>query len=471
MIFGLIKFFGDINKSVTAQFDAFDLLTNKTKQMTEEKVIETLVQKGYNRELANEATFSAMVAKEKNKGIALTKAEIAVTTAATKAHKLKNAVLKVGAIGLTTLATAGAAFLASKVIEHFRNQAQVQKELAETTKQASEEYNNEKQSLEDNISKYEELHQALLEANGDEEETYRIKNDLFELQKELNSQYGEEYGNVNLVTGAYSEQIKVLKDLNKQKAADFLKDNVDGIETANLEMEKERSYKISGVNSLNGNESLNNIISKFSGKGLKKTSENDFIGIYDLEITANAEDAEEVINNFKSEIYELRKEFSEDSVEYKVLSDLISDLNDVDKKNQSILDSYQETYNKAKLAKIVEDDDLSKGYESAVSAVENYNNAVLSGDEEKIKSAREQLRTVQDGIDLSSEQWSSYSGIMNDVFDQADTRVYDFKESLTDEDINPFKGMKDTDLKAMADDGQNGDIFDSLVQKAEDAGT
>ena len=59
------------------------------------------------------------------------------------------------------------------------------------------EYNSQKQSLNDYIEQYQNLREQLIAAKGNEEETYNIKSQLLDLQKQLNEIYSDEYDKVN----------------------------------------------------------------------------------------------------------------------------------------------------------------------------------------------------------------------------------------------------------------------------------
>ena len=87
-------------------------------------------------------------------------------------------------------------------------------ELRQATEEATNAYKESASSIDDYTSRYQELRQALIEAKGNEEETYNIKKQLLDLQTELNDKFGEEYGKINLVTDAYKDQTEAIKALN-----------------------------------------------------------------------------------------------------------------------------------------------------------------------------------------------------------------------------------------------------------------
>ena len=71
-----------------------------------------------------------------------------------------------------------------------------------------------------------------MQARDNEEETYNIKKQLLGLQIELNEQFGEEYGKVNLLSDAYRDQTDAIRALNKEAAQRYLNENEEGIKDA-----------------------------------------------------------------------------------------------------------------------------------------------------------------------------------------------------------------------------------------------
>lgn len=89
-------------------------------------------------------------------------------------------------------------------------------EVRQATADAANTFKESSKSIEDYTERYKELRQALIDAKGDEEAIYGVKQQLLELQKELNEVYGEEYGKINLVTDAYKDQTAELQRYNKE---------------------------------------------------------------------------------------------------------------------------------------------------------------------------------------------------------------------------------------------------------------
>lgn len=347
-----------------------------------------------------------------------------------------------------------------------------QEELAQATSQATSEAKSASESINDYAEKYKTLHDELINANTTEERQAEIKKELLSIQTELNDKYGDEYGRINLVTDAYRDQSDAIKNMNKQMATQWLADNNEGIEQANKKMNKENSYILgSNVSSFtDAGKAIADIANKYNDQGIKAVLD-EASGTYTISIKANAEDAKKAIDDFKADVYGLKSEFKDDSL----VNDVLNTSGDASQAVEKILNTYQAAYNQAKMFQIATDDSaggLSEGYNNAVTAVQAYNDALASGDDKKIKAARSDLEDVKNSIDLTSDKWKNYSNIINSIFDQADTRLLDFKDNLNSQDgkqlLNNIKGYTETELRAMADDGDNSDAMDKLIAKAEE---
>ena len=350
-------------------------------------------------------------------------------------------------------------------------------EAVSSASEAANTYSEQTSSIDEMVSKYQELREQLIAAKGNEEETYNIKQQLLELQTQLNEQFGEEYGNLNLVTDAYKDQTEAIKAYNKEAAQNYLNENRTGINEATKEMESDDTYYLGYTSGLINSDEL-----KYLDEVKRIASENGARLIDGrIEFVGNAEEASESINNFMNQITELQKQAGETSDVMSGIFDGILDhsgeaLADAD----SIIEEFGEIYRQSQLAEIASDTQLSSGYSELINAVSEYNDAVSKSenpyDDENVRKAYDNLQTVKKGIDDNSDEWGKYADIVKEAYDQADTSSYSFYDSisknkdgigdLTDE----LKGLSDVDLKAMVDDGDNGDTFDKLCDKAEQYG-
>lgn len=353
---------------------------------------------------------------------------------------------------------------------------QSQEELRQATEEAANAYKQSTSSISDYVSKYQELREALLAAKGNEEETYNVKKQLLDLQTELNDKFGDEYGKINLLTEAYKNQTEAIKELNKESADKFLNENRKGIESAENKLEADKTYHIGTMNGIVSSDELE-ILEK-----IKKMADENGIDFTDkgFQFVGNASEAKESIENFMNQLRELQKESGAVSDTMGGIFDgILDNSGEALSKAGKLFDEYGEIYNQAKLAQIVSDTELSETYDKAVTAVEAYNEAVLRSEnpysDENVRMAWQNLQTVRQGIRDNEEEWGQYSTVMDDVFAAANDDVYSFYQTLKDDKslkkyADQLRGLSDTELQAMADDGDNGDAFDKLNEKAKKYG-
>ncbi len=370
----------------------------------------------------------------------------------------------------------GLTYVIGKLQDTAKNAADKASEFSSLMSSINSTYNSEAQSLEELTEKYKDLRQQLVAAKGNEEETYSIKSQLLELQKQLNEIYGDEYDKVNLVTNAYKDQTSVLEGNARQKAQNYLNKHVDEIEAATQKMTKEYTYELGsfsyGLADANiGNELYSQIKQLAEKSGIKWVKRKGFV------FKGTAEEASNAINEFMKNVRELENSRNDlpdyffDSFQV-FFSDMSKQLNYAD----SILDGYKETYETTQIAQIASDTELSKGYNDAVSAVEDYNEAILKSEDpyndENVKKAWDNIQTIKQGIQENEDEWGRYSNIMNNVFAEANDDIYSFYNTMQNDNsllkmADDLRGLSETDLQAMADDDID-DSFDRLYKKAKE---
>lgn len=384
----------------------------------------------------------------------------------------------VAIIATLTGSVIGLTYVIGKFQDTAKNAAKAASEFSSSMSSANSTYNQESDSLNDLIEKYEDLREQLISAKGDEEKTYAIKSQLFELQEQLNEIYGDECDKVNLVTDAYKDQTAELKKNAKQKADNYLNTHVDEINEATKKMTTDYEYELGNFNyglqdASVGNE-LHEQIKKLAEKsGIEWDDNKGFV------FKGTAEEASKAIDQFMTDVRKLRD--SEDGLSDGILNNLKafdSSMSDQLGVANEIIDGYQETYETAQMAQIASNKDLSQGYNEAVSAVEAYNDAVSKSDnpydDENVKKAWDNLQTVKSGIQSNEDEWGQYSNIMDKVFSSASDDVYSFYQAIQNDDsikslTNDLQGLTDIDLQSMANDDTE-DSFDKLCKAAKKYG-
>ena len=365
---------------------------------------------------------------------------------------------------VTTVLTAGMAI--------WQKYKQSIEEAGSSASEASDTYKNQSQTIEEMVSKYQNLQKQLLDAKGDEKKTASVKEQLLELQQQLNEQFGDEYGKLNLVTDAYKDQTNAIKAYNKEAANTLLNDNRKGIEEATKQMTENKTYSLGTMNGLLDADELP------IREKIKKLAEDNNIDFSHngFEFTGNAEEAQKAINVFMNSLKELQKQSGNTSDTMSGIFDgLLDSSGEALSKANNITSKYKEIYQQAQLAEIATDDKLSSEYDTMTEAVEKYNNAISNSknpyDDQNVESAYENLQKIKQKISDNSE-WKKYKDIIDQTFDDADTKSYSFYIALKNNKngvndlANQLKGLSVTDVKSMIDDGNNGDAFDKINEKA-----
>ncbi len=483
---------GSLARNTKDYADAMNTLTTKCVGLTEAQLKQILS----NRNLLESQRLQILQCRGLTKAEAqakltqmgLTDAIIAQnaanTTATTSTFSLSAAVKGLGAniktaffsnpIGIIILGLSTAIGIFSSAISKSNQKAE---EAIQKAKEAAGTFKETSSSIDDYVSKYKELQEQLIAAKGNEEETYNVKQQLLELQTELNEKYGDEYQKVNLVTDAYKDQTEAIKQLNKESAQRYLNENKKSVDKATSEMTKTRNYKLGSSAELSNSEAQ-----EVRKRILDLASEFDNIEITTSGIifSGTALEADETINEFMTKVRELQENYKgSGEVIQNVFDDVLDSSTNALGKTSSVLETYQDVYEQAQMAQIASDTSLSKGYNEAVSAVEDYNEAVLKSEDpyndENVKKAWDNLQTVKQGIQDNEEEWGQYSNIMDNVFSSANDEAYSFSQALQNDDslvklADDLKGLSNIDLQAMTDDGDNGDSFDELCKAAEEYG-
>lgn len=372
-------------------------------------------------------------------------------------------------------------------------------EMVESAKQAGDEWESGQENLQGQIDKISELRTALDSGTLSEQEAASAKSELLSIQESLSESYGSQVAGIDLVNGSLTEQIALLDKVSAKEAERFQNENEKGIDKATKEIEKER-HEYLGQFYDNGTQESEDI--KKSIKDLQDkygddvfTTELEADGItMDLHFNADASTAREALNDFKTDISDIKKQYGE--------SDVLNLLGDnasagLSKANK-VLDEYGDLYNQAQKAKLVADDDLYKApsgkEQTAVKwlndytkAVEAYNDALSEGNSDAIKQTSTEFEAVDSAVQslLKNSDMSQYADQFTEVKDQLNQSAISankFNDALSGNDSSKFGkqvkksadalkdlGLTDTDFKyAFETDGiQEGeDQINSLVDSA-----
>lgn len=374
-------------------------------------------------------------------------------------------------------------------------------EAVSSAKSAGNTWEENTTSIQDNISRIQELRTALASGTLTEQEAADAKSELLSIQESLSESYGNQVSGLDLINGSLTEQIALLDQVNEKQSQSFLNENKKGIDKAQKEMEKNRHTYLGRFYD-NGSEESEAI--KKSIKNLQETYGEDIFKLdsadgitMDIQFNADASTAKDALNDFMTEVSGIEDQFGETDVTDQIANNAASGLT----KAKDVLSEYQDIYKQAQEAELLSDDKLyksgdteqkaSKWISDYAKAVEDYNNAIADGDNSKITEASQKFSELDSTVNglVKNTGMSAYADQVKEIRDELnDTAIANdkFTKAVNGTDTSKFgksvsdnaKALKewnlsDTDFRyAFETDGiQKGeDQINTLVQAALDAG-
>lgn len=374
-------------------------------------------------------------------------------------------------------------------------------EAVSSAKSAGNTWEENTTSIQDNISRIQELRTALASGTLTEQEAADAKSELLSIQESLSDSYGNQVSGIDLINGSLTEQIALLDQVNEKQSQNFLNENKKGIDKAQKEMEKNRHTYLGQFydNGSEESEAIKKSIKKLQetyGEDVFKLDSSDGITM-DIQFNADASTAKDALNDFMTEVSGIEDQFGETDVTDQLANNAASGLT----KAKDVLSKYQDIYKQAQEAELISDDKLyksgdteqkaSKWISDYAKAVEDYNNAISDGDNSKITEASQKFSELDSTVNdlVKNTGMSAYADQVKEVRDELnDTAIANdkFTKAVNGTDTSKFgksisenaKALKelnlsDTDFRyAFETDGvQEGeDQINALVQAALDAG-
>lgn len=374
-------------------------------------------------------------------------------------------------------------------------------EAVSSAKSAGNTWEENTTSIQDNISRIQELRTALASGTLTEQEAADAKSELLSIQESLSESYGNQVSGLDLINGSLTEQIALLDQVNEKQSQSFLNENKKGIDKAQKEMEKNRHTYLGRFYD-NGSEESEAI--KKSIKNLQETYGEDIFKLdsadgitMDIQFNADASTAKDALNDFMTEVSGIEDQFGETDVTDQLANNAASGLT----KAKDVLSEYQDIYKQAQEAELLSDDKLyksgdteqkaSKWISDYAKAVEDYNNAIADGDTSKISEASQKFSELDSTVNglVKNTGMSAYADQVKEIRDELnDTAIANdkFTKAVNGTDTSKFGksisenaealkelNLSDTDFRyAFETDGvQEGeDQINALVQAALDAG-
>lgn len=371
-------------------------------------------------------------------------------------------------------------------------------ESIQHTKDSIAEIEERNKSIDDNISKAQELRDSLDSGTLTEQEAYNTKSQLLDIQSQLSDSYGEQADGIDLVNGKLDEQIEKMQQLKVENAKSWLNDsdNEKNYEKAKKKMTKDDYESFFGntptlsmlgsepqkseyTNSDTYKEMLKRYRnSKSQIEEIQKAAEQAGLKQYNGVATGQFQlgfenetvtGADEKLNNFLATVKELKRQFEDEGKNTDYFDNIISSAEDAESSYKDILDKHQEIYQEyLKNSMLVEGYGNNKPatvYQQYADAVDKYNEALQSGDTSKVKEAKTALDGVKDSVDniVSTDSGKKYKELFDEIADGIDTaseKTYEFKERLSGRGadklnntvlskLKELKNYTDIDLKSI----------------------
>ena len=336
-------------------------------------------------------------------------------------------------------------------------------------------------SLNEQISKVEELRESIASGVLSDEEAYNAKSQLLDIQNQLASTYGESASSIDLVNGKMEEQIALMQQLHVEDAKKTLNENKTGFDKIKSEMTKTRT---SGIAQFNGGskdaEAVAEIAKNYTDKGL--SLQKDSTGAYTITFKGDVTQAESTLNSFMNDVQNRIDTVGDNNG---ILEGVIDSTSSELSKFKGIIDEYGDDYNN-----FLQADIISKGLDAGSpatiledykNAIEKYNEALSNGDSSTIDKAKASFDNVSFSVDTVLDKYPQYKNLFDEVGDslnESAIKTKDFKDALVGDDfkdiISQFKNLKDVDLKGISFDDKsvaNGEkALKSVVDKAIELG-
>lgn len=324
----------------------------------------------------------------------------------------------------------GAAALAGIAI--YKTYKKQQDDLAKQAADTTNSWNESRANIEDYQKRYDELNKQLGQENLTEAERIGIKQQLLDLQNEIVAKYGEQASGIDLVNGNLRTQLDLIGQISEKEAKRNLRDNGEAYQRSVEEMTKERTYSVRS-GSLFGGMYQRSLSPELQEKLDKIYTDANFIKDGEMfKFTGNTSEFDKAVNDVLDGLETLKESASEADAE--ILQTAIDSATKASKKNAETLNKYQDNY-KSYLQQSLYADGFGDELAEYAKRTQDYNEALLTGDFEKINAAKKELDaykvTVQEITDAHSEYGDFFDEVANSV-DKTTEKFYQFKDIIQD---------------------------------------
>lgn len=360
------------------------------------------------------------------------------------------------------------------VVKAFKKAEEAAEESRKKTLEAADSFNEQYGSLNDYADKIRELREKLDSGTLSEAEAYEAKKNLLSIQNELKQSYGDNAAAIDLLNGKIENQIGLVKQLSVEDANKYLNDNAKDIAKA----EKELTKTLGGDGSWwsYGGEQLGTFYETENSDKIMEILDKykDYIeffengdGSYTVQFYGNAEEAEEVMNNLRTDLRNFEEEYGENPIS----SEMFTNAGNIESEANKILDDWQLIFDTAKQSRMITeaygDNAVTYDYgdknESALmwledytNAIKKYNDALLEGNPEKISAAKSEFEALDTAINalLKNEDFAQYKEMFEEVraqLDETSAAAQNFSEELESKSLKDYveqiKALNMTDIQ------------------------
>ena len=354
-------------------------------------------------------------------------------------------------------AAAAAGYIIYRIVDSYKQKI---KELVAAAKESGSAYKEQTEKIDNYADRITELRKQIDSGTLSEEESYKAKTELLQIQRDLNDINDGYADKLDLVNGKLEDQLELLNSISIAEANKWITENQGGIDEAIKQMEAVNKYWLGSgieIKPIDQEEDLLKQIESITEQyeHIKTEWVEDANGVKTLGIvfTGNVTEADDEINRFAADMRALQ-EASGDEYDYSgIFGNILSDAEESARAAQNVLDENEAVYDQWKEFSLltskrnVQEDltgDLKYAgtlydlYQDYAKAVNEYNDALLGGDTSKIEEAQTKFEGVKDIVDNLAG--NDALGIYEDMFDgitaSVDTSseaLYNFKKTLSDE--------------------------------------
>lgn len=327
--------------------------------------------------------------------------------------------------------------IATTAINYF---AQSQQRLVDGAKEATTEWNQFESTLTNYEQQYTDLAKQLENQNLSEAETLNIKEQIFNLQKQITDEYGKSADGINLVNGSLDDQLEKLRQLRVESQAENYTHNAKEYNNSIEKMETPQSYnQMTLTRSKDDEDYVKQLKDAIKDTAFVIESTEDGLS---FRLHENAEASEEDLNVLQEALTKVQKQMGADW-DGSMFEKFNSEVSETIKTNDAFLAKYKESRDtglEGKFFDLADADDISM-YFDYQQGQSDYNQALLAGDDKKIAETQEAWRKLQEQRDEYLNAPGTNNNQFAPLFDQYDKeinesfeRAYEVRKQMESDD-------------------------------------